>query len=52
MLAEELEKLEQAVEIYITHLKQGEAALTMREIQACAGKYNPRRLMNNQIFIF
>lgn len=52
MLAAELEKLDQAVEIYITHLKQGEAALTMREIKACAGKYNPRRLMNNQIFKF
>ncbi|GJL73306.1 MAG: cAMP phosphodiesterase class-II:metallo-beta-lactamase superfamily protein [Nitrosomonas sp.] len=52
MLAAELEKLEQAVEIYITHLKQGEAAHTMREIKACAGKYNPRRLMNNQIFKF
>ncbi len=52
MLAEELEKLEQDVEIYITHLKRGEAELTMREIQACAGKFNPRRLMNNQLFEF
>lgn len=52
MLAEELEKLEQDVEIYITHLKRGEAELTMREIKACAGKFNPRRLMNNQLFEF
>ena len=52
MLAEELEKLKKDVEIYITHLKQGEAELTMKEIEACAGKYNPRRLMNNQLFEF
>jgi ribonuclease BN (tRNA processing enzyme) len=52
MLAEELEKLEQDVEIYITHLKRGEAELTMREIKACAGKFNPRRLMNSQLFEF
>lgn len=52
LLAEELEKLTQDVEVYITHLKQGEADLTMGEIQACAGKFNPCRLMNNQIFEF
>lgn len=52
LLAEELEKLTQDVEIYITHLKQGEADLTMREIQTCAGKFNPRKLMNNQLFEF
>lgn len=52
LLAEELEKLTQDVEIYVTHLKQGEADLTMREIQACAGRFNPRRLMNNQLFEF
>ena len=52
LLAEELEKLTQDVEIYITHLKQGEADLTMREIQACAGKFNPRRLTNSQMFEF
>ena len=52
LLAEELEKLTQDVEIYITHLKQGEADLTMREIQAYAGKFNPRRLTNSQVFDF
>lgn len=52
LLAEELEKLTHEVEIYITHLKQGEADLTMREIQACAGKFNPRRLTNSQVFEF
>ena len=52
LLAEELEKLTQDVEIYITHLKQGETDLTMREIQAYAGKFNPRRLTNSQVFEF
>lgn len=52
LLAEELEKLTQDAEIYITHLKQGEADLTMREIQACAGKFNPSRLTNSQAFEF
>lgn len=52
MLAEELGKLKKPVEIYITHLKQGEAELTMREIEACAGQYHPHRLMNNQLFEF
>lgn len=52
LLAVELEKLERDAEIFITHLKPGEADLTMREIQACIGKYNPRRLMGNQLFEF
>ena len=52
MLAEELEKFKRSAEIYITHLKPGETDLTMREIEECAGKFNPRRLMNNQVFEF
>ncbi len=52
LLAEELEKLERNVEIFITHLKPGEADVIMEEIQQCAGKYNPRRLENNQLFEF
>lgn len=52
LLCAELEKLKLKAEIYITHLKQGEDELTMREIQACAGKFNPRRLLRNQIFEF
>lgn len=52
LLYAELEKLKLKAEIYITHLKQGEDELTMREIQACAGKFNPRRLLRNQIFEF
>jgi cAMP phosphodiesterase len=52
LLAEELEKLERNVEIFITHLKPGEADVIMEEIQQCAGKYNPCRLENNQLFEF
>lgn len=52
MLAEELEKLEQDVEIFIAHLRQGEADKTMQEIEICAGQFNSRRLLNNQIFEF
>lgn len=52
MLQEELRKLKRPVEIYITHLKPGEDALIMREIEACIGDYRPRRLMNDQVFEF
>lgn len=52
MLAEELSKLRLPAEIYITHLKPGEIELTMQEIEACAGKWNPRMLRNNQVFEF
>ncbi|MCP5244541.1 MAG: 3',5'-cyclic-nucleotide phosphodiesterase [Burkholderiales bacterium] len=52
LLCAELEKLKRKAEIYITHLKQGEDELTMREIKSCAGKFNPRRLLRNQVFEF
>ena len=52
MLAEELEKLERDAQIFITHLRQGEADLTMQEIERCAGRFNSRRLTSNQIFEF
>lgn len=52
MLVEELSKLKLPAEIYITHLKPGEIELTMREIEECAGKWNPNMLQNNQIFEF
>jgi hypothetical protein len=45
-----LGKLKRTAEIYITHLKPGEAELTMREIQDSAGAWQPRMLENNQIF--
>ena len=52
LLAEELENLERHAEIFISHLKPGEADVTMAEIQRCIAKFNPRRLENNQSFEF
>jgi len=52
MLQEELAKLKRPAEIYITHLKPGEDALIMREIDACIGDYQARRLVNDQVFEF
>lgn len=52
LLVEELEKFDRAAEVYITHLKPGEADVTMREIQQCIRKYHPRRLENDQLFEF
>jgi len=52
MLQEELTKLKRPVEMYITHLKPGEDALIMREIDACISDYQPLRLMNDKIFEF
>jgi len=50
MLAEELEKMRASPEVYITHLKPGEGALTMREVSHAAGRWRPRMLENNQVF--
>ncbi len=50
MLAEELEKMTVAPEVYITHLKPGEGALTMKEVSQAAGRWRPRMLENNQEF--
>ncbi|MCB1933142.1 MAG: 3',5'-cyclic-nucleotide phosphodiesterase [Candidatus Accumulibacter sp.] len=52
MLASELRKLTITAEIYISHLKPGQAELTMAEIQACAGDLEPKMLQNGQIFEF
>ena len=52
MLAAELGKLAIAAEIHISHLKPGQAELTMAEIHDCAGEYKPRMLRNNQLFEF
>jgi hypothetical protein len=37
-------------EVFITHLKPGEGALTMKEIGKAAGRWHPRMLENNQEF--
>lgn len=50
MLAEELEKMRVRPEVFITHLKPGEGALTMKEISESAGRWRPRMLENNQEF--
>jgi ribonuclease BN (tRNA processing enzyme) len=50
MLAEELEKMRANPEIFITHLKPGEGALTMKEVSQAAGRWRPRMLENNQEF--
>ncbi|WP_153115365.1 MBL fold metallo-hydrolase [Rhodocyclus tenuis] len=51
-LADELGKLERDAEIFITHLKPGQCALTMAEIGECAGRFKPEFLENNQILEF
>ena len=50
LLAEELEKMHATPEVYITHLKPGEGALTMKEVSQAAGRWRPRMLENNQEF--
>jgi ribonuclease BN (tRNA processing enzyme) len=52
LLAEELEKLRLDPQIYITHLKPDESALTMQEIGLCVRGVPPRMLMNGQVFEF
>lgn len=51
-LAEELAKLKRHARIFITHLKPGEGALTMAEVEECAGAFNPRMLSNGHVFKF
>ncbi|MEO5694804.1 MAG: 3',5'-cyclic-nucleotide phosphodiesterase [Usitatibacter sp.] len=50
MLAQELGKMNVNPEVYITHLKPGEGALTMKEVSQAAGRWRPRMLENNQEF--
>lgn len=49
-LAEELLKLKRDPEIYIAHLKPGEVELTMQEIGECVHGFEPRMLLNGQLF--
>ncbi len=51
-LAAELAKLERRVRVFVTHLKPGEGALTMAEVEECAGQFNPRMLANGHVFKF
>lgn len=50
MLVGELQQLRSRPDIYITHLKPGQAEQTMTEIESSAGSYRPRMLKNNQVF--
>jgi ribonuclease BN (tRNA processing enzyme) len=50
MLASELAKLTREVEVYVTHLKPGEGALTMSEIERDAARWNPKMLENGHVF--
>lgn len=53
LLAGELDKLAtDDAEIYITHLKPGQAELTMAQIEACCRRGKLRRLHNGQLFEF
>jgi ribonuclease BN (tRNA processing enzyme) len=52
MLAAELAKLKRTARIYITHLKPGEGALTMEQVQQIAGAYAPEMLTNEHVFDF
>ena len=52
LLGEELGKLTQRPEIYISHLKPGQIELIMGEIEDCAGDFRPELLQNNQVFEF
>ena len=52
MLADELAKLKRPARVFITHLKPGEGALTMEEVERMAGAFNPRMLANGQVFRF
>ena len=51
LLAGELSKMTATPEVYVTHLKPGEGAITMREVGEAAGRWRPRMLENNQEFV-
>lgn len=52
LLAEELVKLKRDAQIYITHLKPGEADLIMREIGECVQGISVTMLQNGHVFEF
>lgn len=52
LLAEELEKLQRKVRVFVTHLKPGVGTLTMQEVEDCAEKFSPRMLANGHVFKF
>jgi ribonuclease BN (tRNA processing enzyme) len=52
LLAEELGKLRQPAQVFVTHLKPGAVTQTMAEIQEDASRFGPRMLANGQVFRF
>ena len=50
MLVDELNKLSQSAEIYITHLKPGEGEIIMQEIGRLITSHQPKALQPHQIF--
>src|SRR5512135_160692 len=52
LLNDELCKLKLNPEIYIAHLKPGEAELTMQEIGECVQRFKQKMLQNGQVFEF
>lgn len=52
MLAAELAHLKRPAEILITHLKPGEAEVTMLEIHSQVGRFRPRMLLHGESFDF
>ena len=50
-LAEQLGLMQGTPEVFVTHLKPGEVALTMREVSQAAGRWKPRMLENDQEFL-
>lgn len=52
LLQRELQKIERRCDLYITHLKPGQGALTMKEIEGYFGDFKPQMLQNDQEFEF
>ncbi len=52
MLAAELSRLTRPARVLISHLKPGEGALTMEQVESVAGAYAPRMLANGQVLRF
>jgi ribonuclease BN (tRNA processing enzyme) len=52
LLAEELAKLRQPAEIFITHLKPAEIDVIMKQVRECTAERNPQMLQNNHVFEF
>ncbi|MFA7242310.1 MAG: 3',5'-cyclic-nucleotide phosphodiesterase [Sulfuricellaceae bacterium] len=52
LLADELAKLRRPAEIFITHLKPAEIAVTMKEVHEYAAAHHPQMLEHHHVFEF